>query len=93
MIHFLNSVQNYLKNGMKNVPDQIKQSRLIVCKSCEFFNESLYQCKQCGCFLKIKTSWATEKCPIDKWGAEIEVGSSEIPAQSQPSGDCGCKKK
>lgn len=93
IISFLNSSYNYMYNGFKNVSNETKSERLEICKSCEFFNESLYQCKQCGCFLQIKTSWATEKCPIDKWGAEIEVGSSEIPAQSQPSGDCGCKKK
>lgn len=93
MDNFINSIVNHIQNGFKNVSEETKNSRLEICKSCEFFNESLYQCKQCGCFLKIKTSWATEKCPIDKWGAEIEVINSEILSQPQPSGDCGCKKK
>ena len=91
--NFFESLRLHTMNSFKNVSEETKNSRLEICKSCEFFNESLYQCKQCGCFLKIKASWATEKCPIDKWGAEIEVGNSEIPSQSQPSGDCGCKKK
>jgi hypothetical protein len=85
----IESVKNYIMSGFSNVSDNIKANRLNTCKSCEHFNQSLHQCKLCGCFLQIKTSWATEKCPIDKWPQEL------IQSQQQliPSGDCGCNKK
>ena len=61
-----NKFKAYLFNGLN------------ICKSCEYFNESLHQCRHCGCFLQIKTSWASEKCPIDKWNSEIEVKNQEL---------------
>lgn len=89
----INSILNYATSGFKNVDEKIKLDRLNICKSCEHFNESLHQCRHCGCFLQIKTSWATEKCPLDKWAAEIEQIQHLPVAQSTPSGDCGCNKK
>jgi hypothetical protein len=83
----INSIIDYTKSGFKNVSNHTKQQRLSICNSCEFFNPALSQCKQCGCFLQIKTLWATEKCPLDKWGPEINTDTQP------PSGDCGCNKK
>lgn len=89
----INSILNYATSGFKNVDEKIKLDRLNICKSCEYFNESLHQCRHCGCFLQIKTSWASEKCPIDKWNSEIEVKNQELTQFLPPSGDCGCNKK
>jgi len=92
-INFLKSLYNHAYNSFANVSDEKKNERLNICKTCDFFNPIIDQCKYCGCFLQIKTSWASEKCPIDKWVSEI---SSENQYVSQPipaSGDCGCKKK
>jgi hypothetical protein len=51
--------------------------RIKTCKSCEFFiNEKNSRCGKCGCFTSPKIMMATEKCPIDKWGA-IEVESPQ----------------
>jgi len=99
---FINSVANYAKNGFKNVPENIRQDRLSICKSCEFLIESTVQCAKCGCFLAIKTKWATEKCPIDKWLATEENENASIPQQEiipqslnipQEAKDCGCGNK
>ena len=86
--NFVNSVYNHAMNGFQKVSPEKKQYRLDICKTCEFFNENSYQCEQCGCFLEIKTFWASEKCPIDKWGPEIETSS-----QNDTSSSCGCNKK
>lgn len=91
--NFFKSLQLHTMNSFKNVSEETKNARLEICKSCEFFNESLYQCKQCGCFLNIKASWATEKCPLDKWSAEIQDNSTNNLTSIPPSGDCGCKNK
>ena len=92
--NFTNSLINHSLNGFQNVNRETFQSRLEICKSCEFFDASAVRCKQCGCFLNIKASWASEKCPIDKWDAQIQpVQAEEIPDPVKPPKDCGCNKK
>jgi hypothetical protein len=51
------------------VSDDIKESRMAICNSCEFLFTPTMQCKKCGCFVKTKTAVAPFKCPIDKWQA------------------------
>jgi hypothetical protein len=46
---------------------ELIESRLEVCNACEFFNKRLLKCKQCGCFMKLKTTLQEAKCPLDKW--------------------------
>ena len=88
--NFINSATNYITNGMPNVLPETRNKRLEICHSCDKFNPTGMRCNECGCFLLIKTNWATEKCPLDKWGAEI---STEIPPPQPHQKDCGCKKK
>lgn len=80
--NFTTSVVNYVSSGMVNVSDPIKQERMAICRACPFFNSSNTTCNKCGCFLEIKTGWASEKCPEGKW--------DEVKTQS--SGGCGCNK-
>ena len=46
-------------------PEHIKQERLTICSTCE--NNIMNICSKCGCILKLKTQWASTKCPADKW--------------------------
>ena len=46
--------------------DEIKR-RLAICEGCEFFHSPSQRCKKCGCFLKWKTAWRSQKCPVGKW--------------------------
>lgn len=45
----------------------IAQARYDICKACEHFNSTLYTCKQCGCFMKMKVKFQNSSCPIGKW--------------------------
>jgi len=49
------------------VSDDVKQSRMRICKSCPHFSRSDVRCLHCGCYLEAKTSLKASKCPIDKW--------------------------
>lgn len=83
--NFTKSAINHVSKGMVKVSDTVKQERMAICQSCPFFNKTdptNPTCNKCGCFLQIKTGWASEKCPENKW--------PEIKTQS--SGGCGCKK-
>lgn len=80
------AVVKHAQNGFISVSNNIKEERLSICKGCEFYNQTNPDnptCNKCGCFLKIKTGWASEKCPIDKW----------MDIKTQSSGGCGCNKK
>lgn len=57
----------HAKDGFKKVSDEEFENRMQICRGCEFFDADSSRCKNCGCFLKIKASWNSEKCPIDKW--------------------------
>jgi hypothetical protein len=84
--NFTKSVINHVAKGMVKVSDTVKQERMDICKSCPFFNQTDPKnptCNKCGCFLDVKTGWASEKCPEGKW---LEV-------KTQSSGGCGCSKK
>lgn len=45
----------------------LREDRLAICRSCEFFNHRLEQCTKCGCFMKLKTTLERAHCPIQKW--------------------------
>jgi hypothetical protein len=49
------------------VTQPIAQARYDICKACEHFNNILYTCKQCGCFMKMKVKFQNSSCPIGKW--------------------------
>jgi len=45
----------------------LHEIRLEICLSCPAFFAPTSQCKECGCFLRVKTRIKTEMCPIGKW--------------------------
>lgn len=45
----------------------LAEKRLNICKDCPDFISLISQCKQCGCFMNIKTKLDAAKCPIGKW--------------------------
>ena len=92
------STINHLSNGLKSVKENVKQERLTICQNCDKFNSENITCNECGCFLQIKTSWASEKCPLNKWGIELSIDRQEDIPKSPESrvkikSDCGCNKK
>ena len=72
------------KFDLRKIPDRIKKilihdqsiidRRMDECNACEHFIKATSQCKQCGCFMKIKTRLSTSRCPLNppKWDKEYE---------------------
>ena len=56
-----------LINGSPRSPEEISESRLEICRGCEFYRQKSNQCKKCGCFMKLKTKLEEARCPIGKW--------------------------
>lgn len=62
-----------LKQRVKDIEEatiadeQLANSRLDICNSCEFLFQPTKNCKKCGCFVVAKTKLKQQKCPINKW--------------------------
>lgn len=52
------------------------QHRYSICKSCERFNDTTKQCKECHCFMPIKCKISNLPCPLGYW--DISEGVSEV---------------
>ena len=59
----INEFADYLKR--KLVSDNI-DGRWTICQTCPELTDA-NRCKQCGCFMKLKTKIKAAKCPIGKW--------------------------
>jgi hypothetical protein len=81
IVNLTGSVIDHAMDRFRQVPSGIFQERMDVCRQCEFAQEG--KCLQCGCLLNIKLSWASERCPIDKWAEYTEE-------KKAPQGGCGC---
>ena len=82
---FAKSAAKHVVNGAAKVPTEIYRQRLEICRDCEFYNNENPKhprCKECGCFLMVKASWASESCPLQKW---VSVQKKKKP--------CNCGKK
>jgi hypothetical protein len=43
------------------------EKRMKICLECDHLNKLIHQCKECGCFMNLKTKLINAKCPIGKW--------------------------
>ena len=45
----------------------IIDARAEICEKCPALRKPLYQCAECGCFVKIKGRFKEAACPLGKW--------------------------
>jgi hypothetical protein len=59
--------------ALERVSQEEAQRRLEICKGneeyypCDYYFKATGNCKRCGCFVKLKTKFKTQSCPINKW--------------------------
>ena len=63
--NFGKAVVKHAAGGFKKVSEEEYISRLQTCDPCEFRKNE--RCTSCGCPIKKKAKWKTEKCPENKW--------------------------
>ncbi|WP_198000923.1 glycosyltransferase [Gimesia fumaroli] len=75
--NFTKAVARHVTNGSKHVDEATYNARLSTCQTCEMCNSSRMVCKhkQCGCTLKVKALWESERCPLKKWADNSENSS------------------
>jgi hypothetical protein len=65
------SMKGWAASGFSLATPEQLESRMAICKGCEFWNESGFagtgSCKKCGCSTQAKLRMATSKCPDGKW--------------------------
>ena len=47
--------------------EELHETRLAICKTCEHFKPKSERCALCGCFMKLKTKLENASCPVGKW--------------------------
>jgi predicted Zn-ribbon and HTH transcriptional regulator len=80
---FAYSITNWAKSGFQVPEDEIYNTRLAICKTCDQWDAEAFmgtgRCNKCGCSTQAKLRMATEKCPIDKWGPVTLSPSEQQP--------------
>jgi len=66
--NFSKAIINHACDGFTRVSEEEFKVRLDICNECEQRDGMV--CKICGCFLNVKASWKSEKCPLHKWPDE-----------------------
>jgi hypothetical protein len=56
--------------NIEKLSEEIAQKRLDMCLGCDRLIKITNQCKECGCFMNLKTKLPNAFCPIGKWGKE-----------------------
>lgn len=51
----------------KTVNQTVKLERMSICKKCESFQNNISTCRQCGCYMPAKATFASSECPAGKW--------------------------
>ncbi len=56
-----------LNPNVEHVTQEEAKERFKVCSSCPELIRATSQCKQCGCFMKVKVKLKEATCPLNKW--------------------------
>lgn len=56
-----------MKKNFQIVDKKISDQRIKTCSECPRLFKPTFTCKECGCFMKIKTKFKQAKCPLGKW--------------------------
>ena len=71
--NFSRAAAAHAASGFKKKSESEIRKAMMICRSCKpyYVNtpELGERCKhkKCGCYLKLKTTWLTQHCPVGKW--------------------------
>lgn len=90
ILNFLNAIIKHTLDGFEDVSDEKYEARLAKCEKCVLRTDD-WVCDhpKCGCHLKIKAKWASERCPLSLWPDDPllpnnKKGCSFCPKNKQP---------
>jgi hypothetical protein len=56
-----------LNKDIGRVAETIAGTRMYICTGCKHLNQITKTCKECGCFMPLKTKLPNAYCPVGKW--------------------------
>lgn len=56
-----------LNPNTKPASEDLAFKRISICQDCDRIILAVNQCKECGCFMNLKTKLENAKCPLGKW--------------------------
>lgn len=64
---YFRSMREYIENLDIDVraEDGLYESRLAVCRECEFLLQGM--CRSCGCYVELRAAVTVNSCPNRKW--------------------------
>jgi hypothetical protein len=57
----------FLKKNIEVSENSLYSKRVSICSKCDRLFSPTFQCKECGCFMKIKAKLENARCPLGKW--------------------------
>src|SRR5690606_37672550 len=64
---FARAVARHALGGCRKVSDGERERRLAICRACPLLRED-GRCGACGCGVRAKAAWLSERCPEGRWG-------------------------
>ena len=61
---------NYIQQNHEKVlvvNEDVYKERMMICRTCEKYNEIKNECAECGCYIPAKAQIVLDSCPLDKW--------------------------
>lgn len=53
--------------GKEPVSQEVQAARLEICRQCPLLEKNV--CRDCGCYMPIKSGWRSVSCGLGKWAA------------------------
>ena len=63
--NFGKAVVLHAADGFHRADDEVVSTREGLCNSCPANRGG--ECELCGCLVKLKVTWRSEKCPMEIW--------------------------
>jgi hypothetical protein len=56
-----------LNPRIEYVAEDVSSKRYEICEACPSLLKTTKQCRECGCFMKLKVKLNNAVCPLSKW--------------------------
>lgn len=64
--NFSQAIVEHVSTGRVHVGEEDYKKRIDICNLCNYFRDD-GRCSICGCYMKVKARWESQKCPFGLW--------------------------
>lgn len=58
---------DFINPNTEYATEEVSTTRFSICETCPSLIKLTGQCKECGCFMKLKAKLKEAVCPLGKW--------------------------